>query len=265
MTDRIRLDDLTSDQYDAPCERLEAAEGTESQRQLAVAREALASATVRAARAEEISRSQLDLIERIARRARRAEAAIARVRALADEWDLHAPPPGNRPLAELRAALDGPERADTTQPEPDTCRPVDIDGETIRIRGSGEFTEQDQRFAEEIVRAAKRKYAAEHPEPAPAGLRDQLAETLARADGRQWGPHLCAATLGRYHKLADAVLNVTLPATLARGSEATVQRVTALYERWVKAGPPPLGTSVSRWWDTRLAELHTALNPAKEH
>lgn len=118
MTDRIRLDDLTSDQYDALCERLEAAEGTESQRQLAVAREALASATVRAARAEEISRSQLDLIERIARRARRAEAAIARVRALADEWDLHAPPPGNRPLTELRAALDGPEHADTTQPEP---------------------------------------------------------------------------------------------------------------------------------------------------
>lgn len=52
MTDRIRLDDLTSDALDALYEQLEAAEQTESQRQLATAREALASATTRAARAE---------------------------------------------------------------------------------------------------------------------------------------------------------------------------------------------------------------------
>ena len=51
MTDRIPLDHLTSDALDALYERLEAAEETESQRQLAVAREAFASATVRAARA----------------------------------------------------------------------------------------------------------------------------------------------------------------------------------------------------------------------
>lgn len=52
MTDRIPLDHLTSDQLDALYERLEAAEQTETQRQLATAREALASATTRAARAE---------------------------------------------------------------------------------------------------------------------------------------------------------------------------------------------------------------------
>lgn len=46
-----------------------------------------------------------------------------------------------------------------------------------------------------------------------------------------------------------------------RHAEADVSRVISLYERWVKAGPPPLGTSMSRWWDKRLAELHTALNP----
>jgi hypothetical protein len=61
VTDRIPLDHLTSDALDALYEQLEAAEETESQRQLATAREALASATIRAAR---------------------AEAAIARVRAL---------------------------------------------------------------------------------------------------------------------------------------------------------------------------------------
>lgn len=43
-------------------------------------------------------------------------------------------------------------------------------------------------------------------------------------------------------------------------SEAGAQRVSALYERWLKSGAPPLGTSVSRWWDTRLVELRTALD-----
>lgn len=61
MTGRIPLDHLTSDALDALYEQLEAAEQTESERQLATAREALASATTRAAR---------------------AEAALARVRAL---------------------------------------------------------------------------------------------------------------------------------------------------------------------------------------
>ena len=52
MTDRIPLDHLTSDALDALYEQLEAAEESETQRQLANARDAFASATVRAARAE---------------------------------------------------------------------------------------------------------------------------------------------------------------------------------------------------------------------
>jgi hypothetical protein len=36
-------------------------------------------------------------------------------------------------------------------------------------------------------------------------------------------------------------------------------RVIALYEEWVKAGPPPFGTSLARWWDQRLVELHDAI------
>lgn len=58
-----------------------------------------------------------------------------------------------------------------------------------------------------------------------------------------------------------------VPATLTdaiRQDEADVQRVIDLYERWVKSGAPPVGTSISRWWDTRLAELHTAIRPPKE-
>lgn len=50
-------------------------------------------------------------------------------------------------------------------------------------------------------------------------------------------------------------------AALHRSAGATVTRVIDLYERWVKAGPPPLGTSVSRWWDARLVELHDTIQP----
>jgi len=63
------------------------------------------------------------------------------------------------------APVSGPAATQATEPE-DTCRPVEIDGETIRVRGRGEFTEREQQFAAEIVRAAKRKYAAEHREQA---------------------------------------------------------------------------------------------------
>ncbi|MDX2532315.1 hypothetical protein QBA79_36390 [Streptomyces scabiei] len=44
-----------------------------------------------------------------------------------------------------------------------------------------------------------------------------------------------------------------------QATEPGVFRVIALYERWVKAGPPPLGTSINRWWDRRLVELGAAL------
>lgn len=47
-------------------------------------------------------------------------------------------------------------------------------------------------------------------------------------------------------------------------AEAANARVQALAHRWVQAGPPPLGTSVSRWWDARLVELHAALDEPKE-
>ncbi|WP_019328838.1 hypothetical protein [Streptomyces sp. TOR3209] len=50
-------------------------------------------------------------------------------------------------------------------------------------------------------------------------------------------------------------------AALHRSAEDTVTRVIALYEQWVKAGPPPLGTSTARWWDARLVELHNAIQP----
>lgn len=41
-------------------------------------------------------------------------------------------------------------------------------------------------------------------------------------------------------------------------------RVTALFEQWVKAGPPPLGVPTARWWDRRLVELGAAIHGAGE-
>ncbi|MFH8792232.1 hypothetical protein [Streptomyces sp. NPDC017941] len=54
-------------------------------------------------------------------------------------------------------------------------------------------------------------------------------------------------------------------AALHRCAEQEVSRVVVLYEQWLKAGPPPLGTPVSRWWDARLAELHAAICPPANH
>lgn len=51
----------------------------------------------------------------------------------------------------------------TDQPEPDTCRLVDIDGETIRVRGSSELSEESRAALVEVIRAAKRRMEAEQP------------------------------------------------------------------------------------------------------
>jgi hypothetical protein len=59
---------------------------------------------------------------------------------------------------------------------------------------------------------------------------------------------------------ADAVQYANEQKQRAGRAEAIRERVRVLADRWVKAGPPPLGTSVSRWWDTRLVELNTALD-----
>ncbi|MDX3835626.1 hypothetical protein [Streptomyces europaeiscabiei] len=47
-------------------------------------------------------------------------------------------------------------------------------------------------------------------------------------------------------------------------AETELAGVRTLRDRWVKAGPPPLGTPTSRWWDRRLAELGAALRPEEQ-
>ncbi len=56
------------------------------------------------------------------------------------------------------------------EPEPDTCRPVEVDGEIIRVHGAAEMTDEDRAAFAELVRAVKRRYEAEdHENPTQQG------------------------------------------------------------------------------------------------
>lgn len=63
---------------------------------------------------------------------------------------------------------------------------------------------------------------------------------------------------------SDADTTTRVFAALHQSAERDVTRVINLYEQWVKAGPPPLGTSIARWWDKRLIELHNTIQPADD-
>lgn len=49
------------------------------------------------------------------------------------------------------------------------------------------------------------------------------------------------------------------PTAVDQHTAAALSRVIDLQRRWTQAGAPPLGTSVSRWWDARLVELNEAI------
>ncbi|MFE6284379.1 hypothetical protein [Streptomyces sp. NPDC057877] len=117
-----------------------------------------------------------------------------------------------------------------------------------------------------------------HPHPeCPIGsptsaLREQIAAALYERERPPRDPAWAeahAADREVFVAMADAVLPVILPTTkllgeIARSADAEVKRVIDLYERWVKAGPPPLGASMSRWWDARLLELRNAILPPEQ-
>ncbi|MFG2503629.1 hypothetical protein ACGFSB_36135 [Streptomyces sp. NPDC048441] len=102
--------------------------------------------------------------------------------------------------------------------------------------------------------------------PAESPLRQQLRAAIEptldeHPEHNTIDQHECVVT-----EIISGVLGVVLPhgkflGDQLRQAEAEVQRVIALYEQWVKAGSPPLGTSLSRWWDARLVELHDAIRP----
>jgi hypothetical protein len=77
----------------------------------------------------------------------------------------------HRPAPDSTPPTDG----DDAPPETaDTCHAVDIGGETIHVRSASEPTEQERALLGEVVAAARRRYAAEHPE--------QVADAPATGD-----------------------------------------------------------------------------------
>lgn len=73
-----------------------------------------------------------------------------------------------------------PEEVDQEGPEADTCRPVDIGGETIRVHGVGEMSAASREALAEIVAATRRRFEAEHPpyEVADPERREWYAQAL---------------------------------------------------------------------------------------
>ena len=76
----------------------------------------------------------------------------------------------------------------TDQPEPeDVCRPVEVDGETVRVRAAAELTDEGHAGLASIIRAAKAKMTAEPP-PVRQQLRavafNAVAPALQRHDER---------------------------------------------------------------------------------
>ncbi|MDX2697580.1 hypothetical protein [Streptomyces ipomoeae] len=131
-----------------------------------------------------------------------------------------------------------------------------------RVLDSGiRETERAERAEAAITRV--RNLAARIRQGAPwTANHDNLADRiLAAATLDEPAPATPATTQAADTPVVDRQTAVVL-AALHRSAEADVTHVIDLYERWVKAGPPPLGMSMSRWWDMRLAELHNAIRPA---
>lgn len=93
-----------------------------------------------------------------------------------------------------------------TEPE-ETCRPVEIDGEVIRVHGAAEMSEESQAALTEVIRAAKRRLETEQAERGPKQLR-ALAFNAVAPVLQERGDWLRLTTR---RAVADAVLAVVQP------------------------------------------------------
>lgn len=227
MTDRHTVDSINSDQLDELYDDLARARQELADRGAAESADAAAGSY--AGRAEE------------------AEARLARVCAEVDRWKLNTLEPQTmRAVSDIGRALDepGPERA-ITQPEPwvhialTSPHPVTANTSALAIADhlTAEFPGVSMQITTNAVEAS--------PSCSP--------------NNPETEPNNSAAT-----EATDIETTARVFAALHRSAEETVTRVIALYEQWVKAGAPPLGVPMSRWWDRRLIELHDAIRPAAD-
>lgn len=105
-----------------------------------------------------------------------------------------------------------------TEPE-DICRPVEVDGETIRVRGAGQISDEAQQAITALVRAAKAKMAAE-----PPPIRQQLQAVAFNAVGPALKRHGEWLRLTARRTVANAVL-AAIEEHLDIGASDAEQRV----------------------------------------
>lgn len=71
--------------------------------------------------------------------------------------------------------------------EPDRCRPVEVDGDTIRVHSVGELTDTDKALLAELVRAVKRQFERHLAERCTCGhQRGEHRIDLQRAVCTSW-------------------------------------------------------------------------------
>ncbi|WP_055696520.1 hypothetical protein [Streptomyces silaceus] len=155
-------------------------------------------------------------------------------------------------------------------------KPVEVD--TLQWTGDNEAAVQDFVGGPAVFYALDDADRENSDDPeATAAVFDELHSTWVLV---YTGQHIVRGVKGEYYPIAEDVLAETyepvqpaptatdpaearktarMYAALYSSAEQTVSRVITLHEQWTKTGPPPLGTSLSRWWDARLSELHDAI------
>ncbi|MBZ6250538.1 hypothetical protein KVH27_19420 [Streptomyces olivaceus] len=238
MADRHTVDTITSDALDALYEQLAAAEAGEAQRQLATAREALASATTRAAR---------------------AEAALVRVYHVAAVIQAGAPWTASHAetAARIRAAT-GP----VTLCQAGSTAPNALGNErcTLPAGHTGRHADGNLTWPAPAATEATEPDPFSYEERERTGRNSGLRFTVAPRD-----PAAERAAEERAREMADQhETTARVFAGLHRSAEDTVTRVIDLHQRWRKCNRRGDGRIQSRWWEARLAELHNAIQPADQ-
>ncbi|WP_330339374.1 hypothetical protein [Streptomyces sp. NBC_00557] len=136
-------------------------------------------------------------------------------------------------------------------PPTDVCCSVDIDGETVTVRGTGDLPEEARTALAAVVRVAKRRFAEEALTDDKSPLRDHVAEALFTAHNNIGAWRTVDPDIkDRYRQLAEAALAVIRPhgttlATQLREAESALTRVRALREEARTVSPDSAGPT----WD----------------
>lgn len=178
------------------------------------------------------------------------EAIVAQVSGLASRWRFIAD--RKDALRELRQACRSASQPAPASEAMEPTVPRALFDETTR-RHKGAVARVDELLAViERARAVARNWERA---VLPRSEAHRMLTDLRRALDEP-APAATEATQG-----TEFEKTVRFLSALHMSAEETITRVIELHEQWVKAGPPPLGTPLARWWDARLVELHNAIQP----